>query len=352
MNSQNTLGEWSDHSDRMWEDARQFLDRLGRKQEIIDDNGYQSIIVAAASESLGTRLAFVETREKESRSGYWDVTHTLRVIQGDKVLVAWELPTYNPFFGCEIGLLEWYGDDIAVVYREKHRTLLALFNTWTSECTRLLPITDDWRADSSTLYFLSNEPLLIETCEIPSMTLGIPIPTSLAASARRFASKPNVSIEDYVNRVAVLLFGRNPPQPLADLLIGASAYRFWDRWPVSASSYRFQQRWNSPFWMPFYWKDALGGSEFERFVEVLNDLKSKTFIEETTGDFQFTMAAEHVCRAATLWGEACQAGELPKGQWCHFWVEWSQKGFRRSLNLFPSGFCEAYKQILQVRMTQ
>lgn len=349
MNYQSTLGDWDDHSERSWEAARQFLDRLGREQELVDENGYQSKIVAATPDVLGGRLAFVESREKETRSGHWDVSHVLHILQGNEAIASWELPTYNPFFGCDVGLLEWYGDDIAVVYREKHKTLLALFNTGTVERIRLLPITDDWSAVSPTLCFLSDEPLLIETCDIPSMMLGLPFPISLDASERRYIPKPNLSIKEYSLGVANLLFGANTPQPLADLLVGASIYRFWDRWPTPVSSYGFQMRWNSPFWMPFYWKDTLSDSQLNQFQRTLDELASKTISVEGDEDFPFRIAAEHVCRAAKLWGDACRTGELPKGRWCHFWVEWSQKKFRDSLNLFPSGFCEAYNQIAKIR---
>jgi hypothetical protein len=185
----NTLGDWSNHAERAWDGAKRFLDRLGRAQTTIDPDGYESSITAAAVDASDARLAWVETREKETRRGYWDITHTLWVALDGNVLGKWDLPTYNPFFGCEIGYLEWFGDSIAIIYREKHESIVAVFDTRSQLNNRLLPIQDNWTAKGTTIYFRSEERGLIESCSLPELTLGVPILSGQSEPALRYVPK-------------------------------------------------------------------------------------------------------------------------------------------------------------------
>jgi|GEM_PF-3476081 len=351
MKYENKLGEWSDHMEQTWQDAKQFSTRLGREQELVDADGYESTIIAAASDTSGAKFAWVETREKETKPGYWDVTHTLRAAQDDEVKAKWELPTYNPFFGCEVGLLEWYGDQLVIVYREKHETLLAVFDTQTGNKGRLLPIDDDWNTDSGKVYFLSNELGLIETCSLPELQIGVPVPTGVDPANRQFVSKPGYAVDDFSSRIATLLFGVNPPQPLADVLIGSAAYRFWDSWPTPIISYGFRRRWNSPYWFPFYWHKSLSAEDGDQLTRSLARLGSKSFDDDAAEDYPYRMAAEHVCRAAEDWGAVCELDSLPDDRSCYFWVDWSQKEFRGSLSTFPQGFQKAYRHVVGSRST-
>ena len=260
--------------------------------------------------------------------------------------------SYNPFFGCEVGLLEWHGDEIVTVYREKHETLVAVFDIEAGTSGRLLPLDDDWSSECGTVWFLSNEPGLIEACRLPDLVPGVPSPFGVDAPLRRFVQKPDHDPDSFAAKVASLLFGSDSPQPIADVLIGSAAFRFWDSWPTPHSRYGFRRRWNSPYWFPFYWQKANDTGAQELLHSVLEKLAAQSFADVDMEDYPARMAAEHICRAAEDWTSVCELDSLPERCRCHFWVEWSQKEFVRSLNLFPRGFREAYTDIAESRKTK
>lgn len=343
------LGDWSDHTEKSWEKAKQYLGRLGRDQVVVDDEGYESEIKAAAVDQTGDKIAWVETREKETKPGFWDVTHTLLSSRKNQIIARWELPSYNPFFGCEIGVLEWFGNEIGVVYCEKHQTITAVFDTGGRGRRRLLAIGEDWKCDSDVVYFVSKEPGLIESCKLPQLQQGVPIATGLNPSERLFVPKVEIPTSDFVGQVAHRLFGETPPQPISDTLIGSAAYRFWDHWPTPVKSYGFPKRWNSPFWIPFHWYEVMDKSSRTEFIHFLKVIASKSFVEHLATDFAINMAAEQTCRSAELWLDACRSKSVPKDQRCYFWVEWSQSKFKKDLGVFPDGFREVYQLLSRHR---
>ena len=58
------------------------------------------------------------------QSSYWD-KHLLRVFEGNESF-SWEPITYNPVFGCDCHLIEWYEGYLIFVYQEKHDVYICI----------------------------------------------------------------------------------------------------------------------------------------------------------------------------------------------------------------------------------
>ena len=131
-------------------------------------------------------------------------------------------------------------------------------------------ISDHWKCVGDVLYFESKEHGLIESCTFPHFQLGVPISVKVSPEKHRFLPKAEFPMDEFASKLARILFGHHPPQPLVDTLIGAAAYRFWDSWPSPVSKYDFKRRWNSPFWLPFYW---YGATDEKHQLQLLNHLE-------------------------------------------------------------------------------
>jgi uncharacterized protein (TIGR02996 family) len=99
---------------------------LGRPVQYPDAEGYEISMHAAAASGLTGALAYLESRS-QWQGGFHDIRYHLRLRDSAGREAAWEPETYNPFFGCRVGFLEWYGDVVLFIYREKHRTYVCRF---------------------------------------------------------------------------------------------------------------------------------------------------------------------------------------------------------------------------------
>src|SRR5436305_1163922 len=81
---------------------------LGRPAQYTDDEGYEISMHAAAASGLNGALAYLESRS-QWRGGFHDIRYHLRLRDRTGRGAAWEPETYNPFFGCRVRFLEWYG---------------------------------------------------------------------------------------------------------------------------------------------------------------------------------------------------------------------------------------------------
>lgn len=111
--------------------------RLGHPASYVDTDGYEIEITAAAVHQELDRLAWVISRAKEldthpltgKPDHYIDISFHLCAMVDGKVVINWEPYTYNPYFGCDVSHIEWHGDYVVIVYREKHDTYVAAANT-------------------------------------------------------------------------------------------------------------------------------------------------------------------------------------------------------------------------------
>jgi uncharacterized protein (TIGR02996 family) len=97
---------------------------LGRRVKITDARGYEITIESAATCMLNGRVAFLESRSKWN-GGSHDIRYDLRLRDFDGNATSWEPVTYNPYFGCDTRFMEWFGDAVLFIYREKRHTYIA-----------------------------------------------------------------------------------------------------------------------------------------------------------------------------------------------------------------------------------
>jgi hypothetical protein len=94
---------------------------LARAVRLVDEDGYQREMFAAAIDEQAGLVAYTETRAKQL-PGRVDIAIHLHVQARDGRKVVWEIVSYNPYFGCNVRLLEWFGNTVIMIYHEKHRT--------------------------------------------------------------------------------------------------------------------------------------------------------------------------------------------------------------------------------------
>jgi len=94
---------------------------LGRAIRFVDADGYQREIFAAAINEQSGQVGYIETKAKQLRDRV-DINIHVHIRAKDGREVVWEIVSYNPYFGCNVRLMEWFGDTFFMIYREKHST--------------------------------------------------------------------------------------------------------------------------------------------------------------------------------------------------------------------------------------
>jgi hypothetical protein len=321
---------------------------LGRPVAYTDEQGYEHEIVGASIADNGRRVAWVEGRSKELDKGVMDVTFHLRALVAGKDAIRWEVATYNPYFGCDVGYIGWWGDQVILVYREKHRTLVAAAPLAGS--VNLFPIDDEWSLAENTIYYKSREPDLLETVFIPELVRGLPFGADalsrLSAPLRLPLPEDAAKFQGDLHKA---LFDGSGLKLEKDLILGALGYRFWHQWPTAVESYSETGTlgpWNSPCWLPFYWHTALPEQEGKAFLHLLDQVGEMKTPEDLT---PVSLAAAYIIKRCSALAAVCRKGSLPERTHCAFWVGWSEKAFAKDLSLFPEGVGRAFKHLRQYK---
>ena len=124
------------------ETVREVAEILGQQPRSVDDSGYQVEIVSGAVREDRRAVAYVRSRAKQLPD-LVDVTFHLVLRELEDKEVTWEIETYNPFFGCDVRLLEWFDERVVIIiYREKHHTYVCRFGF--DEAVERRRIEDDW----------------------------------------------------------------------------------------------------------------------------------------------------------------------------------------------------------------
>jgi uncharacterized protein (TIGR02996 family) len=165
------LGEHrSSGSDPDPQRAKVVAEVLGRPARYVDEEGYERDIVAAATSGQSDALAYVESRSQQ-RGDYLDIKFHLRARDGRGREAVWEVETYNPYFGCDVRFLEWYGNVVLVIYREKHRTYICRFGL---DCpAEFKAIEDHWVLDGRQLAYWGYQETSVRRLAIPGLE-GLP----------------------------------------------------------------------------------------------------------------------------------------------------------------------------------
>ena len=239
------------------EDCVKIAELLNRPVSFVDNDGYEHDIIAGSVVNEGEKLAWVEEVSKND-SGFVDVTFTLKGVINGKEIINWEVETYNPFFGCHVSWLKWYGDKVALLYEEKHCIIVAVLSEDSLPKMRSLGYSS--RLLDDRLYYRPPEPGLLEVIELPSLQRQCPVPEKIVEEAEKNKQiiplgSEKFNMEPFVSSFKKSYFASEFPQPETDLLIGSLLYPFWIPWPNTSNSYNTleSQRWNIPRWLPFYW---------------------------------------------------------------------------------------------------
>jgi hypothetical protein len=318
--------------------------RLGSPREWVADDGYEHTIVGGAVD--GERVAWVE-RRSSGDEGWEDVDYFLRMRVGEVLVREWVVDTYNPYFGCDVGYLRWWGEDVIVVYREKHHTIVCRLGP--SGAPQLRAIAFGWTVLGDVLLYESAARGLVERVHLPELVQVVPLPAGMAEACMSDGACPRGHVVTAAPaELQRQIAGGLPALPgaVAELLIGSLAYRFWAAWPPAVATYEAayeDKRWNTPCWLPYYQYCASSRDARERLLAQLDAVAGRAPIEGELADDTAELACRHIAARCAGLAAACRAGRLPDR--CYFWVEWSQEAFAGAEGLFPAGMWGAWQAL-------
>lgn len=154
--------------------------RLKRELHFVDEKGYEQEVTAASVDQAHRRMAWVECHSKESKTAHYvDVAFDLKVQVAERLVVDWEIETYNPYFGCQIELFVWTPEHLVVIYHEKHDTFACSFAVTPNEGERTpigLPlarheIADEWMVKDDVVLYRSETVDKVARRQLPQLEL-------------------------------------------------------------------------------------------------------------------------------------------------------------------------------------
>jgi len=319
--------------------------RLGRAVDVVRD-GQVSTVVAGAID--GERVAWVEQRWRDA--GYEDIDGYELYVDGAGSRM-WEIDTYNPWFGCTIHFMRWYGDDLVVIYSEKHHTIVCVLDQ--GGAPRMRVVHGRWQVVGDLVLYASEARGLVERIHLPDLGVCAPLPADeaaidLTAGTCEPAAPLVAGTPAFWRQVALRL--PEVDEVLAELLIGSLAYRFWEERPPVASTYEeayaaASGRWNPPCWLPFHWLRTRGMAEAKALLAELEAVAARAPTACNFAEAPAELAARHIAARAGELAAACRAGRLPEGTSCSFWIEWSQVEFAAAKPRFPVAMWSEYQQL-------
>jgi uncharacterized protein (TIGR02996 family) len=144
---------------------------LGSPVKRTDAQGYEISICSGALSGLTGAVAYLESRSKWIDQ-YHDIRYHLRLRDSAGHEVSWESHTYNPFFGCRTRFLEWYGERVVFIYREKHDTYICRFGF--DGPPKYQQIEDAWIIDGRVLAYRGWRESCVRGLSVPDLD---PLPT-------------------------------------------------------------------------------------------------------------------------------------------------------------------------------
>ncbi|MEZ6106519.1 MAG: hypothetical protein R3B96_10485 [Pirellulaceae bacterium] len=112
-------------------------------------------------------VVYVETRAKD-KGRHVDIAIQIHYRDGAGHDHAVDIESYNPFFGCDVALLEWFDDNVAIlVYREKHWTFVyRVGDRWPPAFVK---IEDRWQIKDAVLSYRAYQADSVNRLSIPSL---------------------------------------------------------------------------------------------------------------------------------------------------------------------------------------
>ena len=160
---------------------------LRREPFFVDKRGYECELIAAAVHPSTNRVVYVESRAKKRWwSSIVDITIKIHCIDANGKSASVDIESYNPFFGCDVGMLEWIDDDIALlIYSEKHWTFVyRISDTWPPQFAK---IDERWSIKDDILSYMTYKSDVVQRLRIPSLE---PLPNVTVSEAETDGSLP------------------------------------------------------------------------------------------------------------------------------------------------------------------
>jgi len=237
---------------------------------------------------------------------------------------------------------------VVAIYREKHQTLVWVVPV-DGGTPRMIDVEDRPLLVDDVIYAAADAPGLIESFALPSLDACVPLPIrgssgfpdltlehgqvavyldDDASMANDILRPPTVDQRGFAELSvdAIVSALGNPSADSTDLevLIFSVAQRFLC--PPRAPRELYSSSWHGPGldWLGVYWAEHRGA----RFVELLAELAAPAGEVERGWQAEWSLvdglhhlAAQHVRRRAAALLEVSQTGQLPEGQYCHFWSD-------------------------------
>ncbi|QJW92623.1 hypothetical protein FTUN_0120 [Frigoriglobus tundricola] len=140
---------------------------LGRGVKAAAGFGFEVEICAAAMCPRMGAVAFLESRSKWTRGSQDVIAYTLRLRELVGRATSWEVETDNPYCGCDPQFIEWFGDVVVFVYREKHHAYVARVGFDHRPDYR--SIADDWILDAREIVYRRAHAPTVERLSIPDL---------------------------------------------------------------------------------------------------------------------------------------------------------------------------------------
>jgi hypothetical protein len=324
---------------------------LQRAPVTTDEAGYEIEIAGGSVDAKSGRIAWVESRSKDL-GGHVDVQFRLLGEHDGRRIVDWEVATYNPYFGCHVGFVAWYGDQIALTYHEKHRQILAVVSATGAS---LVDIDDEWLREEDRVFYSAREKGLLESRRLPDLEARLPRPLECVderGAIRGLNSSRDELVVDrdaFVSAVALRLWDAIRRTDAEELVIGSLAYPFWDPGPAPRSTYErgSRRRWSSPSWLPFYFGEVQNESDRRHYLELLQTAATyspKPLRPLSIADAAAELAARYIAGRMGPLIAACENHRLPERE--YFWDDHSLDAFKEDLDLFPVGLQTTLEALL------
>jgi hypothetical protein len=159
---------------------------LNREPLYVDSEGFERELIAATINPDGKRVVYVESRAKESGQ-FVDVSIKIHYLDRDGRTASIDIESYNPFFGCDVGLLDWLNDDYALlIYTEKHWTFAyRIGDQWPPQFVK---IDRWWQIADNVLSYMAYKVDVVKRLRIPGLEAMVDI--SLADAERDWSLPP------------------------------------------------------------------------------------------------------------------------------------------------------------------
>jgi uncharacterized protein (TIGR02996 family) len=157
---------------------------LNRPVQFLDSAGYEMEITAAAVSLWTQAVAYVESRSKWIGELH-DIRYHLRLRDPAGRTAEWEVESYNPYFGCDVRFLEWFGDVAVMIYEEKHDTYVCRFGMDSPAVYKV--IEDEWVLSTSQLGHWGYKHVEVQRLTLPDLA---EMPPLSEADAERWMLLP------------------------------------------------------------------------------------------------------------------------------------------------------------------